>query len=273
MPGSLSDYCEAKLLNHVFGGIPWNPLPIIYLGYMVGVPSELGQGAEPIGGGYQRIAINNNLVNFPSASNQIKTMATEQTFEMASNNHGTVQAIAGFDSPAPGTGNMLFYAPIAQPTGIQPGDSFRVLANSLQITIQPGGGFSNYSKNALLDHLLGGTTFNLIPNLYFGYMTTAPSDAAAGTEASGGGYGRVAVVNNPTNFPEIVPGPSSVKINAYRIDFTEATANQGTVGYVGVWDAASAGNFICWYQMAQSKIITIEHIPFIAEQDFKVTLD
>lgn len=269
--GSLSDYAEAKLLNHVFGGIPWSPLPIIYLGYMVGVPSESGPGSEPVGGAYERLPIDNNLANFPAAASQVKQLATEQTFPYATNNHGTVQAIAAWDSPAAGTGNMIFYAPLEQPTAIQPGDAFKIPVNSFQIMGKAGGGFSNYMKNALLDHLLGGVPLTLLTHLYFGYMTTVPTDAAAGTEPSGNGYARVGVVNNPPNFPETLPG--GTKFNAQRINFAEATGNQGTAAYVGVWDAATAGNFLAWYQMALSKSVVAEQIPFIPEQGFVLTLD
>jgi len=269
--GSLSDYAESKILNHVFGGIPWSPLPILYLGYLVGVPNESTAGSEPVGGGYQRLAITNNTVNFPAPTNRVKLLATEQTFPYATNNHGTVQAISAWDCPAPGTGNMIFYAPLEQPTGIQPGDAFKIPANSFKIAAKPGGGFSNYMKDAILNHILGGTPFDLLTHLYFGYMTTVPTDAAAGTEPSGNGYARVAVVNNPTNFPEVLP--NGEKFNASRINFAESTGNQGTAAYVGAWDAATAGNFIAWYQMSQPKNVVAEQIPFIPEQGFKVMAD
>ena len=54
------------------------------------------------------------------------------------------------------------------------------------------GSFSDYLENALLDHVLGTTSYSQ-PTIYVALYTTAPTDAGGGTEVSGGSYARVAV--------------------------------------------------------------------------------
>lgn len=97
MSGSLSDFCEAQLLNQLFGGVPYSTPNILYFGYMVGTAGETGPGAEPNSGGYARVAVTNNTTNFATTSNQIKTNATEIQFAEATSNHGLIQAIGVFD--------------------------------------------------------------------------------------------------------------------------------------------------------------------------------
>jgi hypothetical protein len=267
MPGSLTDYCEAQLLNHLFGGVPYNTSPILYLGYMVGTPGETGPGAEPNFGSYDRIAVTNNTLNFPITSNQIKTNATEVVFNEATANHGLVQAIGIWDSPV--AGNLLAYFPLANPVNIAASDAMKIPVGSLTMSFAAGG-FSNYTKNAFLNFLFGGVPFNLIPILYAGYSTTAPTDAVPGTEPAVGGYARSQLANTSTLFPIASTG---VKTSALDISFPEATASQGTATHIQFFDALSGGNYLGRYALAPVQAISQFTIPVIAANSMNVTLD
>ncbi|MBD2771144.1 phage tail fiber protein [Iningainema tapete] len=267
MPGSLSDYAEAQLLNQLFGGVPYAIPNILYFGYMVGVPGETGPGAEPNSGNYQRVAVTNNTTNFPVTANQIKTNAIEIQFESATSNHGLVQAVGIWDSPT--SGNMLVYFPLANPISIGVSDAMRIPAASLTLQFNTGG-LSNYVKNALLNTLLGNVPFNIIPILYFGYATSTPTDAVAGTEPSAGAYARVGVANNTNLFPAATLGS---KANALDINFPEATASQGTVTNVQIFDAQSGGNYLGRYAFGTPQSITTGTIPSIPANTFTITLD
>ena len=47
--------------------------------------------------------------------------------------------------------------------------------------------FTDYLENEVLNHIFGGTPYAAPATLYVGLHTSASSDAAAGTEVSGGG--------------------------------------------------------------------------------------
>ncbi|BDA74376.1 hypothetical protein CAL7716_085420 [Calothrix sp. PCC 7716] len=265
--GSFTDYCEAQLLNHLFGGMPYNFPTVLYFGYMVGVPGETGPGAEPNFGSYERVQVNNNTVNFPITTTQSKTNATEITFEEATANHGLVQALGIWDSPV--AGNLLAYFPLANPINISASDAMKIPAASLTFGFQAGG-LSNYVKNAFLNALFGGVPFNLIPIIYVGYSTTAPTDAAPGTEPAVGGYSRVQVANSAQMFPASSTG---VKLNALDINFPEATASQGTATHIQFFDSLSGGNYLGRYPLAPVQAISQFTIPVLGANAIQITLD
>jgi len=76
--------------------------------------------------------------------------------------------------------------------------------------------------------------------------TEATSAIESGTmpaELSGGGYARVAVTNNSTNFPATT---GDTKTNGTDIVFPVATADWGQIALVTIWDAATGGNVWYW---------------------------
>jgi len=113
-------------------------------------------------------------------------------------------------------------------------------------------GKSDYLENKILDFLLGGVSYTPPSTVYIALFTVAPTDAGGGTEVSGGGYARVAVANNTTNFPAASNGSKS---NGTTITFPIATADWGTVVAVGIFDAATAGNLLFWANLTTSKTI------------------
>jgi len=113
-------------------------------------------------------------------------------------------------------------------------------------------GKSDYLENKILDFLLGGVSYTPPATVYIALFTAAPTDAGGGTEVSGGGYARVAVANNTTNFPTASNGTKS---NGTTITFPTATADWGTVVAVGIFDAATGGNLLFWANLTTSKTI------------------
>lgn len=95
---------------------------------------------------------------------------------------------------------------------------------------------SNYLETALFNVVLRATPYTTPPTVYLALFTSDPTDAASGTEVTGGSYARVAVAfGAPTNGS----GTNSADVN-----YTTATANWGTVTHFGVFDASSAGNLL-----------------------------
>ncbi len=101
-----------------------------------------------------------------------------------------------------------------------------------------------YSANRLLDYNFGGSSYTPPATYYFGLSTTTISiDGTGATEPSGGAYARVSLTNNKTNWGN---ASNASLTNSTAVQFPESTSSWGTITYVLMSDASSAGN-IWWF--------------------------
>ena len=108
---------------------------------------------------------------------------------------------------------------------------------------------SDYLEDAVLDHVLGNTTYTPATNLYLG-LWTADDGLESGTltsEVSGGSYAREIIT-----FDAASSGSSA---NTSTVTFTTATANWGTITHVAVMDALTSGNVLFHGSVTTSKTI------------------
>jgi len=103
--------------------------------------------------------------------------------------------------------------------------------------------FSNYLEDKVLKHVFGGVAYTAPTTIYVGLFTAAPGETGGGTEVSGGSYSRQAAAftisgTNPTE-----------AANTAAVEFPTATANWGTITYIGVYDASTAGNLLAYAQL------------------------
>ena len=91
-------------------------------------------------------------------------------------------------------------------------------------------------ENMTADALLGGGTITKPATVYVALLTSASSDTAIGTEVSAGGYSRVAVTNDATNFANASLG---VKKNTTAIVFPTASGTWGTITAWAIMTASS----------------------------------
>jgi len=126
-------------------------------------------------------------------------------------------------------------------------------------------GFTNYTEDALLDHLLGTAEYTQ-PTIYVGLFTAAPNDDGGGTEVSGGNYARVEV----SAWDAAVDGATA---NTGAITFTKATDAWGTVSHFGLFDAASAGNLLAWCAATAEKPVASGDTYVIEAGALDITLD
>lgn len=103
--------------------------------------------------------------------------------------------------------------------------------------------FGNFLRDALNDHLRGGTAYSPAATHYYALMTSMPLASGGGVEVSGGSYARVAYTNNTSNYP--APSGGTVQ-NANPIDWGTATGDWGTIVGVAVYDASSGGNLLAF---------------------------
>lgn len=113
-------------------------------------------------------------------------------------------------------------------------------------------GLSTYAENKLLDHFFGKTAY-VTPSIYVGLYTAAPTDAAGGTECTGGSYARK--LTAPADWAAAAGGSTS---NANIIQFVTATGSWGLVTHFGLFDALTTGNLLAWGQLTQSKTVDID---------------
>lgn len=113
--------------------------------------------------------------------------------------------------------------------------------------------FSDFLENEILDHVFGASAYTPPATLYIALSSTTPTDAGANfTEPPSGGYARVSVANNLTNWPAASGG---AKANGVNIIFPEATGSWPTVTHFGVFDAPTGGNYLDGGALGASKTV------------------
>ena len=107
-----------------------------------------------------------------------------------------------------------------------------------------------YLENALLAWFRG-TTFPAVPaNLYIGLFTTPPVNGvvAGSTEVTIGSnnYSRFSFVPNTSNFGAPSGASPATSLNAANFVFPTPSGSWGNITGWAMFDAASAGNLICY---------------------------
>ena len=123
---------------------------------------------------------------------------------------------------------------------------------------------SNFLENSLINGTLRGTTYTAPTTVYLALYTSDPTDADTGTEVSGTSYARQSItVGAPSN---------GATTNSAAIEFPQAGGSWGTVAYVGIRDASTAGNLLYHTPLDASKTIATGDVFRIAAGSLSVTL-
>lgn len=119
-------------------------------------------------------------------------------------------------------------------------------------------------ENLLTDYYFRGQVPTLPSSLHFGLLTAAASDAGTAlSEVTGGGYARVAIARSLANFAgtqgagttTASTGSSAGTSNNIVITFPAPTANWGSIGHWGIWDAATGGALHWYAPLNQAKTV------------------
>jgi len=123
---------------------------------------------------------------------------------------------------------------------------------------------SNFLEDALINATLRATTYTSVATVYVSLWTSDHTDAGSGTEVSGGSYARTAVT---------FAAPSNgVTTNSADVTFPTCTSSWGTVGWIGINDAATSGNLLYHSPLDTSKTIDTGDIFKISTGNLSVTL-
>jgi hypothetical protein len=123
---------------------------------------------------------------------------------------------------------------------------------------------SNYLENALVNATLRATSYTSPATVYVALFTTDPTDAATGTEVTGGAYARTSVA---------FAAPSNgAAASSADCTFPTCTSTWGTVSHIGIFDASTSGNLLYHTPLDTSKTIETGDIFKIASASLTVTL-
>ncbi len=129
--GSLSNYAENKILDHLMGKTSY-AMPTIYVALSTADPLETGAGlAEPSGNGYARQATAGDDWN--AAASGATDNASAIVFAEATGSWGTLTHFALFDAIS--GGNMIGYGALTVSKVVTSGDTVSFAAGALDATL------------------------------------------------------------------------------------------------------------------------------------------
>jgi hypothetical protein len=129
--GSLSNYAENKILDHLVGKTSWT-MPSIWIALSTADPTESGASiAEPSGNNYARKSTAG--ADWVAASGGACDNGNAITFNQASGSWGTITHFALFDAST--SGNMIAYGQLTTSKAITTGDTPQFAVGALDITL------------------------------------------------------------------------------------------------------------------------------------------
>lgn len=129
MAGSMTNFLEVELLDHVFGKGAYSA-PTPYLALFTTAPTDAGGGTEVSGGSYARVAISADMGT--AGSGAISNSAAIE-FPTASASWGTVVAFGVMDAST--AGNMLWWGDLGTSKAVGDGDTLVFNIGDLDFTL------------------------------------------------------------------------------------------------------------------------------------------
>jgi len=245
--GSLSDYSEGVLLDHICNSAYSHPATV-HLALCTADPTDAGTGASCS----ECLEANNyarKAITFAAASGRSITQTGAVTFNLASGAWGTATHWAVIDSITYGAGNMLAHGALSEQKVVINGNTPSVASGQVVISFAAGE-ISSYLAVNLLDLMFRNTDYAK-PETWVALATVAiadTDDGAAMTEVTGGSYARVQVNINGGASPTWDLAASGVVDNTHAITMPTATAPWGTVTSVAIMDSTTedAGNVLLY---------------------------
>lgn len=246
--GSLTNYAENALTEHLFTETAYSPAATIYLALATGDPGETATGASmnecANSGAYARKAI-----TFGAASSRRVTQSGTVTFDEATGSWGTVSHWAIVDSGTHGAGNVLAYGAFAVSKSVVSGNTPSVASSEVYVEITASTGLSNYAANGFLDRMFRNQAFT-VSATYLGLTTATISDSSTPgtiTEVSGNNYSRKQVNTAGGASPAWeAAGSGNSTQNANAITFATPSGSWGTITSAFVADASTSGNILMY---------------------------
>ena len=251
--GSLSDYAENALLNHLFNTAYTRPATV-YLALCTADPTDAATGAA-----CNEVANANNYtrktISFGTASARRITQDAVVDFNSATGNWGTVTHWVITDSATWGAGNVLAHGQFTASFAPVNGNAPRIASAQVYVEFSASGtgGLPTAIANALLGHMFDNTLFtSTAGNTFLALLNAVCSDAAttmAGqTEVSGTGYARKEVNENGGASPAWTTASGGALSNGADATFATPGSAWTQVVAVAIVDAASGTSAnVIWF--------------------------
>lgn len=128
-----SNFEKNRLMNFRYGNTAYVPPATVYVALFTAAPTATTPGTEVVGGAYARIAVTNNVANWPAAVSGVQSNGTAINFAQATADWGTIAAMGIFDALT--GGNLLDFAPMPAPLQtVLSGQQFFFGVSQLQFT-------------------------------------------------------------------------------------------------------------------------------------------
>jgi hypothetical protein len=238
--GSLTDYSELELLDHVFNAA-YTPVATVYLALATADPTDAATGASmnevPNSGSYARTAI-----TFAAAASRRVTQTGAVTFPAATGAWGTVTHWSVVDNATHGAGNVLAHGAFGASKAIVSGNTPSVADAEVYVEILAE--ISTYLANKLLDLMFRNVAYTK-PSTYVALSTTTIDESDDGStlgEPGSGAYAREQVNVNGGASPTWDLAAAGVVDNTHDIDLGPASgAAWGTITSVATVDSVTTG--------------------------------
>lgn len=183
--GSISDYLEDELLDHVLDVGAYTP-PTIYVALSTVDPTDDASGiAEPVGNGYARIAHS----SWDAAASRLTENTGTVTFPQASGAWGTISHYAIYDALT--NGNMLAHGSLSVSKSVVNGNTPSIADGEIEVSFNSGA-IGTFAANELLDHVFGNGVYSA-PAITVALSTADPTDDGSGlAEPASNNYARPA---------------------------------------------------------------------------------
>lgn len=236
--GSLSDYAEIALLDHVFNSA-YTPVATIHLALCTADPTDAGTGATmnecANANGYARTAI-----TFDAPASRAVQQAAIVTFPQASGGGwGTVTHWAVMDGTVEGADDVLAHGAFTVSKTINDGNTPSVAASEIDVTFSANE-ISTFLAEEFLDLMFRNQAYPT-PNatIHVALTTVIITDGMTGSTITepGSNYAR----KPETGWDAAAAG---LVDNTAEIAFVTATGDWTTITSVAIVDALTLGNLL-----------------------------
>jgi hypothetical protein len=137
----LSDYLEAKYLDHTYNGVSFPPPAAVYIALYTSDPTDADTGTEVSGGDYERARVYPNGGGVPQfnlavtdGAGKLVANADDIEFPIATAPWGTITHFAVRDAAT--GGNMLHHGALDEPQAVGTNEAFGIAAGDLKLRME-----------------------------------------------------------------------------------------------------------------------------------------
>jgi len=138
---ALSDYLEAKYLDHTYNAVAFTPPSGIYIALYTANPTDADTGTEVSGGSYARVLVNPNGGGAPQFNlavtdgvGKMVTNAEDIVFPTATAPWGTITHFGARDAAV--GGNLLHHGVLDEAQVVGTGGVFKIAAGALKLRME-----------------------------------------------------------------------------------------------------------------------------------------